>query len=169
MKDQFLKLCHWALAAMGMASATSCENGWFENNRMEYGTPYCSFEVKCKVVDSKSGIPVKGVKMTPGYKIQYKNEQGEIVEGFQKFQEEGVVIENGECELSGRKWLSNGKKEELQIQLTDLDPAADGHYKDTVYLVTMEKIKDKNPDEAWNVGTYAANVTLKAEEVDSKE
>ncbi|MGM9735960.1 MAG: radical SAM-associated putative lipoprotein [Candidatus Cryptobacteroides sp.] len=169
MKDLFLKFCNWALAAMGVASVTSCESGWLNGLKCEYGTPYCSFEVKCRVVDSMTGIPVKGVKLTPGYKYQYKNEQGEIVEGFQKIQEDGTLVDDGECELSGIKYISGSAMEDLHLKLTDIDPDADGHYKDTIYLVKMEKIKDSGPEETWNVGTYAADVTLKAEEVEAKE
>lgn len=169
MKDLFLKFCRWVLAAMGLASVASCdENGWTGDIKCEYGTPHCSFEVKCRVVDSRTGIPVKGVRMTPGYRYKYENQQGEVIEKFYNINE-GTVVENGECGLSGTKSLGNLDLDEIHLLLTDPDPDADGHYKDSIYVVKMDKIKDKDPKDFWNTGTYGAYVTLKADEVAKTE
>ena len=59
MKEVILKLFRWFLALMGLGGAFSCSGQFI--GRDEYGTPYSTFQVKGKVVDSESGAPVKGV------------------------------------------------------------------------------------------------------------
>ena len=163
MKNLIIKFCRWALAALGLAGAASCDGGM----RVEYGSPYCSYEVKCKVVDSETSKVVKGVRLTPGVAYTYTDESGQKVDGFYAF-EDASDNGNGEYTMSGTRY--DGDFREIHIYLTDPDPAADGHYKDSIYVVPLERVRDADDKEHWNVGLYAADVTIEAESpVDMEE
>lgn len=166
MKEILIKVCRWALAITGLAAAASCDDGpiW---GAVEYGTPHCDFQVKCRVTDAESGTAVKGVKLTPGYAYTYTNEDGEKVDGFEPYAD-AVETEDGVFEMNGQIYISNGEYDELHVKLTDLDPAVDGHYKDSIYVVSLEKIKDAPKGSHWNDGTYGADVTVEAEQVKSE-
>jgi len=163
MKEIFIKVCRWALAITGLAAAASCDDGpiW---GAVEYGTPHCDFQVKCRVTDAESGAAVKGVKLTPGYAFTYTDENGKEVDGFEPYAD-AVETGDGAFEMSGKIFISDGGYDELHVKLTDLDPAADGHYKDSIYVVPMVKIKDAEKGSHWNDGTYGADVTIEAEQV----
>ena len=165
MRDIVVRICHWLLAAMGLAGASSCEEAQNIEVRAEYGVPYSTFQVKCKVVDAETGAAVNGVKLTPGYTYSYKDEDGNVKEGY--FPCSGAVETiDGACEIRGNMDISNRGFEELQMMLTDPDPATGGHYRDTIYVVALKKIKDPGKDDgSWNVGTYGADVTVSAKSV----
>lgn len=157
MKDLILKFCRWALALLGVATAASC--------RVEYGAPHASFEVKGKVVDAVTGEPVRGVKLTPGYGYTYTDENGEKANGFDAYGT-GSVVDDGSFELKGVQYDSD--YEELLIQLTDVDPDADGHYRDSTYVVSMSQIREASKKDHWSNGTYGADVTLEAESISAE-
>lgn len=116
------------------------------------------------MTDAESGAAVKGVKLTPGYAFTYTDENGQEVDGFEPYAD-AVETGDGVFEMSGKIFISDGGYDELHVKLTDLDPAADGHYKDSIYVVPMEKIKDAEKGSHWNDGTYGADVTVEAEQV----
>ena len=165
MKDLFCRLCRWILTVAGLYGATSCD--LIGSGRVEYGTPYCTFEVKCKVVDSVTGQHVKGVRLTPGFKFDDADYGDESSEGFIPYYKDADETSDGVFEMNGTKYINQGKFEILHIRLTDPDPATFGHYKDTTYQVTLKKISDADKD-TWNTGSYGADVTVKAESVSSR-
>ena len=64
MRDIIIRICHWLLAAMGLAGAFACDGGGLSFiGRDEYGTPHCTYEVKCRVVDSESAEIVNACMM----------------------------------------------------------------------------------------------------------
>lgn len=158
MKETLLKLCRWVLLIMGLsATAASC--------RVEYGTPYIEYDVKGKVVDKETGDIVKGVKVTPGYAYVYKNEDGIETDGFTPFLPEQDVTD-GTFRLGSRKFVFEGGYDELHIRLTDPDPSADGHYKDSIYVVPLERKGDGPKKENWNDGIFGADITIEAEKAE---
>ena len=132
-------------------------NVYFENLVLTLKPDNYAFEVKCKVIDSVTGNPVKGVMMTPGFTYSYGNMSG--------FQQTGLSseISDGVFEIRGHQDIG-ADYNKLEVKLTDNDPATDGHYKDTVYVISLEKIKDA--DSGWCEGTYAADVTVEAEQAE---
>lgn len=145
MKNLIFKLSRIALILFGFSAAIACL-------REEYGTPYSTFEVKCKVIDSETKREVKGIMLTPG----------DLWNGIFDAIGEGVKSDTGIYELKGTKLAGP----QLYIKLTDLDPKADGHYKDSIYVVPIAKIEDSKKN--WITGTYATDVTLEAEQVKNK-
>ena len=164
MRNIITKISRWVLAAMGFAAVSGCDGEGGFMPAPEYGVPHASFEVKCTMVDSETGAPVKGVKMATGDTYTFTDENGEAVTEFYEMCE-GTERENGVYELYGIKDIGAGEYDEIHIRLTDPDPAADGHYKDSIYVVPMNKIKDKDKNDNWSVGTYGTEVTLEAEQV----
>lgn len=161
MRDIIIKVCSWLLTAMGLGAISGC-NGLPFIPKSEYGTPHCSYEVKCRVVDSEKGSPVKGVKLTPGLKYTATDEAGNKVEQFYPMTE-GEISDEGYFEMAGKKY--DGEYDELHIRMTDPDPEKDGHYKDSIYVVDLTKIREADKKDHWSAGTYGADVTLKAEEM----
>lgn len=160
MKEFMLKLSRWFLALMGLGGAFSC-NGLFVG-RDEYGTPYSTFQVKGKVVDSESGAPVKGVTMTPCHTYSDVDENGVKVEVHQPMDEGVEVDDKGTFVIGGTSYSADTS---LSVLLHDEDPETDGHYKDSVYVVELEPVEGAKDEDAWHVGSFAANVVLKAEPV----
>ena len=162
MKDLTTRFSKWALAMLGFSSAAACE---LFDAPVEYGAPFCHFDVKCRVVNAQTQEPVKGIQMTPGYVHETTHEDGTTSTQFHPL-DEAVTSEDGHFRFTGKTFMSSGDFSKLHLQLKDLDPATDGHYKDTVYVVPMQKIKD---GEGWNEGTYSADTTLEAEPVKDNE
>lgn len=166
MRDIITKISRWVLAAMGFAAVSGCDGEGGFLPAPEYGVPHASFEVKCTMVDSETGAPVKGVKLAAGHNYTFTDENGETRTEFYAINE-GTEQENGIYELYGITSIGQGEYDEIHIRLTDPDPAANGHYKDSIYVVPMQKIKDKDKDkdDHWSDGTYGSEVTLEAEQV----
>lgn len=162
MKELLNKATRWTLAALGVGTAASCDGPIW--GAVEYGTPHCNFEVKCKVIDAESGKAVKGIKLSPGYAYTYTDEEGKRVEGFEPYSD-ATQTADGLFEMKGVIHAGHGEFDELHIRLTDSDPAADGHYKDSIYVISLEKIRDAEKGSHWNAGTYGADVTVEAEPV----
>ncbi len=150
MKKLFLKLCKLGLAVLGTSWMMSC------SAMLEYGTPFSKFEVKCKVIDSETKAPVKGIMLTPGEKRTFKDDIFIAIS-------EGVVSNTGIFELSGTNYYD---PHEIQIKLTDLDPKKHGHYKDSIYVVPLEKLRDSKQN--WNSGTFGADITIEAKQVEEE-
>lgn len=152
MKETVLKLFRWFLALMGLGGAFSCSGQFI--GRDEYGTPYSTFQIKGKVVDSESGAPVKGVTIVQchAYSDVYEPVHGGEVE----------VDDKGTFVINGRSYFGDAS---LPVFLHDEDPEADGHYKDSVYVVEMEPVEGAKDEGTWHVGSFAADVVLKAKPV----
>ena len=97
MKNLIFKIFRWIAGMIGVTVAASCDSVDDLISAPEYGVPYAAFEVKCKVVDSVTGNPVKGVKMTPGFTYSYGNMSG--------FQQSGLSseISDGVFEITGHQ------------------------------------------------------------------
>lgn len=153
MKNLFIKFCRVVLPILGFSSLLSCE-GLIINNMVDHGVPHSTFKVKCKVVDSKTKNPVRGIILTPGERDRGDNDIFIAISEGVEGDSEGNFYLNGICYYN---------YDELHVKLIDLDPLKDGSYKDTIYVVPLTKIRDSK--ENWNKGTYGANVTLEAEQV----
>lgn len=166
MKDLILKLCRWLLALMGLGGAFSCGGGGLFIGRDEYGTPYSTFRIKGKVVDSESGAPVRGVTVSPCHAYSNVDENGGKVERYEPY---GVGIEvddDGVFVLSGESFVPD---DTVPVLLHDDDPESDGYYRDSVYVVELKPVENAKDEGIWHVGTYAADVTLEAEQFNQTE
>ncbi len=164
MKTLLLKFCRFILPLLGVSSIMSCE-GLIIEPRMEYGVPHSSFEVKCKVIDSKTNANVKGITLTPGEMHMYIDEQGKEINHFNPLAE-GIQSETGIYLLKGTMFHGCCDAPVLHVKLNDLDPKQDGNYKDSIYVVPLTKVKDADKGSNWYKGEYGADVTLKAEQID---
>ena len=155
MKNRFVKICKWLLTIIGFAGTSSC---------ILYGSPYADYEIKCKVIDADTKATIKGIKLTPGIKESYTDENGVNVEYFNDY-EGGKLVEksDGTYKLKG---ITYDIRQEtfIDLKLTDPDPSADGHYKDSIYNIPLDKIKDGKSG-SWKIGLYSADVTIEAEPV----
>ena len=164
MRNIIIRICHWLLAAMGLAGAFACDGGGLSFiGRDEYGTPHCTYEVKCRVVDSESAKIVNGITLTPGFIYHRTDGNGNEVEEFYGF-EDALQHEDGTYSMVGTRHAGDGDFNEIHIRMNDNDPHSDGHYKDSTYVVPLTQ-KDKKGDGNWHFGTFVADVTLEADQI----
>ena len=162
MKEIISRMCRWTLAMLGVSGVTACNEsgGGFHDYPVMYGTPYCSYEVKCRVIDSETKTPVRGVRLVTGLPDSFTlDDNGNIVKYFNPW-DEAVEKGDGVYLMAG----SMAMGESIAVKLEDLDPSADGHYRDTVYVIPLEKIKESDKG-SWHMGTYGADVTVEAEQI----
>lgn len=162
MKEIISRMCRWALAMLGVSGVTACNEsgGGFHDSPVMYGLPYCSYEVKCRVIDSETKTPVKGVRLVTGLPDSFTlDDNGNIVKEFSPW-DEAVEKGDGGYLMTG----SMAMGESIAVKLEDLDPSADGHYRDTIYVIPLEKIKESE-NGAWDMGTYGADVTVEAKQI----
>lgn len=162
MKEIISRMCRWTLAMLGVSGVTACnESGeGFHDYPVMYGIPYCSYEVKCRVIDSETKTPVRGVRLATGFPDSFMpDENGNIIKYFKPL-DEAVEKGDGVYLMAGRMH----RDESIAIKLEDLDPSADGHYRDTIYVIPLEKIKESE-NGAWDMGTYGADVTVEAKQI----
>ena len=162
MKEIISRMCRWTLAMLGVSGVTACNEsgGGFHDYPVMYGTPYCSYEVKCRVIDSETKTPVKGVRLVTGLPDSFTlDDNGNIVKEFSPW-DEAVEKGDGGYLMTG----SMAMGESIAVKLEDLDPSAEGHYRDTIYVIPLEKIKESE-NGAWDMGTYGADVTVEAKQI----
>lgn len=161
MKDLIFKLCRWALALVSVGGLSACD---IIGVRVEYGVPHCDFEAKGRVVDEETSAPVKGVKLTPGFRYTYTDEDGVKKEAFYQLME-GADITDGTFDFNGARYAGDGEWRELHLQLTDPDPETDGHYKDSIYVIPMEYVEG-SAEGHWHDGVYtASDIRIEAERI----
>lgn len=159
MKDRLIGLFGKLLALLGFAAVgTSCE----EMMRVEYGSPYATFDISGKLVDKETKEPVSGIVIVYGKEYSYIDEDGNDVSRF--YGEGSHVADYSEFWLRGRTNVPEDPAK-LTLKLTDYDSKANGHYKDTTYTIDLERTGEPDPEENWCVGVYGAEVTLELEKV----
>ncbi len=155
MKRILYRISRWILASMGFTVVASCskDNGF----KTEYGAPYCTYDVKCKIVDSQTKAPVDGLGLVPGTVYSGVDESGSYADVFIPFGNETTNNTAGVYELKGQ--FGTGEKK-MYIKMHDLDANTHGNYKDTLYPVSL---KLKEGDEGrWHAGKYEGDITLEA-------
>lgn len=159
MKDKLMALFGKLLGLLGFAAiGTSCE----EEMRVEYGSPYATFEISGKFVDKDTKEPVSGIVIVYGKEYSHTDEDGNEVT---RFYAEGSHVSNySEFWLRARTDLPDDSAKVI-FKLTDYDTDANGHYKDTTYTIDLESIREPDPEDNWCIGIYGAEVTLELEQV----
>lgn len=140
------------------AIGTSCE----EMMRVEYGSPYATFEISGKLVDKETKEPVSGIVIVYGKEYSYIDEDGNDMSRF--YGEGSHVADYSDFWLRGRTDVPDDPAKVI-FKLTDYDSAANGHYKDTTYTIDIKSIREPDPEDHWCVGIYGAEVTLELEKV----
>ena len=159
MKEKLIRLFGKLLALLGFAAVgTSCE----EMMRVEYGSPYATFEISGKLVDKETKEPVSGIVIVYGKEYYYIDEDGNEARRF--YGEGSHVADFSDFWLHGRTDVPEDPAK-LILKLTDYDSKANGHYKDTTYTIDLERTGEPDPEENWCVGVYGAEVTLELERV----
>lgn len=159
MKRIFYRFSRWLLASMGLTAVASCSKG--SGFIAEYGAPYCTYDVKCRIVDSQTKAPVDGLSLTPGSVYFYTDENGMNTERFRDFSypvtnnTQGVYVLKGEFPGWSKEYYG-----QMFIKMHDLDSQAQGNYKDTVYIVPLKFAGEA--EGTWNNGKYVEDVTLEA-------
>ena len=159
MKDVFIRIVGRLLAFMGItAIGASCDGMMMA----EYGTPYTRFEISGKLVDAETKEPVKGIVIVYGEESSYRDEYGNRVQAFRS--EGSYVVDYNEFWMVGSLHTPENP-EKMILKLSDYDSKSDGHYKDTTYTIDLERIREPEADDSWNMGIYGAEVTLELERV----
>ena len=136
-----VRFCQWALGLLGIGGAvSSCDD--IIDFKCYYGCPTMSYEVKGKVLDSETGKPVPGIKVTHH---DYDGAQG-ILTG-----QDGTFLLQD----------SDFPQDTLHIHFKDIDGKENGgQYAAQEVVVNLDQVQ--KGDGEWNCGTYAASgVTVK--------
>ena len=136
-----VRFCQWALGLLGIGGAvSSCDD--IIDFKCYYGCPTMSYEVKGKVLDSETGKPVPGIKVTHH---DYEGAQG-ILTG-----KDGTFLLQD----------SDFPQDTLHIHFKDIDGKENGgQYAAQEVVVNLDQVQ--KGDGEWNCGTYAASgVTVK--------
>ena len=159
MKRIFYRFSRWLLASMGLTAVASCskDSGFIA----EYGAPYCTYDVKCRIVDSRTKDPVDGLSLIPGSVYSSADENGMFVEQFRDFSNPVTNSTQGVYVLKGQfgGWYKENYGK-LYIKMSDPDTTSNGNYKDTVYIVPLKFVGED--EGTWNNGKYVEDVTLEA-------
>ena len=134
------RLCQWALGLLGVGAAvSSCDIIDF---KCYYGCPTMSYEVKGKVLDSETGNPIPGIKVTHH---DYEGVPGILTQNDGTF-----LLQDNDF-----------PQDTLHIHFKDIDGTDNGgQYASQVVIVDLTQTK--KGDGAWDSGTYAASdVTVK--------
>lgn len=146
MKFTFHRIACWCLGFLGFAAFHACDEKADDNITKdpyeddvpapEYGAPYTRYRFKGKVVDEDHNGAVCGVKATLGLAVPYED-QGvrktsfiEIDPGCGVDDDGGFLIEGSFIDIPNA------------ILLSDPDPLADGHYKDTLHVLDPGLLED---------------------------
>lgn len=159
MKDLFIRIIGRLLALMGItAVGASCDGGM----TLEYGTPYTRFEITGKLIDKETKEPVSGIVIVYGEEHTYWDAEGNNITDF--YSEGSYVADYSELWMVGRIHTPQDP-EKMILKLSDYDSQSKGHYKDTTYVIDLEKIQEPDPEDHWCDGIYGADVTLELERV----
>lgn len=158
MKRILYRLSRWMLASMGLTAVVSCSKDI--GFRAEYGSPYCTYDVKCRIVDSQTGSPVNGLELVPGTVVSTVDENGSYKDEFRPFSNPVTNGAQGVYHLKGmfEGWGKDYAK--MYIKMNDSDTNAHGNYKDTVYIVPLQFAGEA--EGTWYNGKYVGDVTLEA-------
>lgn len=159
MKRIFYRFSRWLLASMGLTAVASCskDSGFIA----EYGVPYCTYDVKCRIVDSRTKEPVDGLSLIPGSVYSSADENGMFVEQFRDFSNPVTNSTQGVYLLKGMfSGWDNEYYGQMFIKMHDLDTNANGNYKDTVYIVPLKFVGEA--EGTWYNGKYVEDITLEA-------
>lgn len=160
MKDRMIRLFGKLLGLLGFAAVgVSCDEGM----RVEYGTPYTSFDVTGKLIDKETKEPVSGIVIVYGEEHSDWDAAGN--ETIRFYPEGSHVSDYEEFWIRGQIHTPENP-EKMILKLSDYDSKDKGHYKDTTYTIDLQRIADPDPEENWCTGIYGAEVTLELERVE---
>lgn len=136
------RFCQWALGLLGISAAVSSCEDIIGGMKCYYGCPTMTYEVKGKVLDSETGKPVPGIKVTH---YDYEGAQGILTE------KDGTFLLQD----------SDFPQDTLHIHFKDIDGKDNGgQYAAQEVVVNLDQVQEG--DGEWNCGTYAASgVTVK--------
>lgn len=148
MRFTFHRIACWCLGFLGFAAFHACDEKADINDNaskdpyeddapaLEYGAPYTRYRFKGKVVDEDHNGAVCGVKATLGLAVPYED-QGVRKTSFIEIDPECGVDDDGGFLIEGSFIdIPNA------ILLSDPDPLADGHYKDTLHVLDPGLLED---------------------------
>ena len=141
MKFTLRQIACWCLGFLGFAVFHACDgasNDPYEDDvpALEYGAPYTRYRFKGKVVDEDHNGAVCGVNATLGIAVPYED-QGIRKTRFFEVDPGCGVDDNGGFLIEGSFIdIPNA------ILLSDPDPLADGHYKDTLHVLDPGLLED---------------------------
>ena len=151
------KLYRWSLTLIGLGLVSGCEKDPDDlplDYPAAYGSPYATFEMKGRVIDSQTGDPVKGVSLTCGYTVRKKGEDGTYIREYKPIPYSKLPVnEDGTFRMESN---FSGHDNLMPVFFTDDDPEADGHYQDNLYMVQMEPVKKYDKENAFHTGHYKA-------------
>lgn len=123
------------MTSLGMSG---CHEG-----RMEYGTPYSTYEIKAQVVD-QDNLPIEGLQVDVKRESKITNSEGRVDFAFRDFQP--------------------SPQEGIAVAIKDIDGDKNGVVKSQLYQV---KISDEDRTGKkkghWHDGDFKKSVVLKAE------
>lgn len=162
MKRILYRISRWILASMGFTVVASCIKDINDNGfKAEYGAPYCTYDVKCKIVDSQTKAPIDGLSLLPGSMYSYVDQYGANKEIFRDFSYPVTGSTQGVYLLKGMfSGWDNEYYGQMFIKMHDLDTNANGNYKDTVYIVPLKFVGEA--EGTWYNGKYVEDITLEA-------
>lgn len=146
MKSFFIKVSKSVLALFGVTIFTACPV-------VMYATPYSDYEIKGKVVDETTDIPVQDLRVIiSGAYLS----RGEMVVG--SYGKDTVFTDNnGEFYVEGRDYHSDMYK---HLHIEDIDSTKNGLYENKEEFVELTQQKKPKP-KGWYQGRFAADVTVK--------
>ena len=151
------KLYRWSLTLIGLGLVSGCEKDPDDlplDYPAAYGSPYSTFEMKGRVIDSQTGDPVKGVSLTCGYTVRKKGEDGTYIREYIPMPYSRLPVnDDGTFKM---EFNFSGHDNLMPVFFTDDDPETDGHYQDDLYMVQMEPVKKYDKKNAFHIGHYRA-------------
>ncbi len=165
MKNIFIQVIKWTLGILGVSlgcyALSSCDKERNEEDiRVEYGCPYAMFEVKGKVVDSKTKEGLKGLSVTMNLAEYNQLNGGETASKY--YVDSTVVDDNGDFELGYQMMPGDN----IYVRVRDLDPATDGNYPEKTIKVDFQQSEEGS---GWYEGKFSSELTIELEEIDSVE
>ncbi|GHU66658.1 hypothetical protein FACS189413_00030 [Bacteroidia bacterium] len=148
LNHSFLKGFNFLLAAlMGLLGFTNCEGA---GSREEYGAPYSDYVIKGKVVDHKTGSPIKGIKV--GELSSFAPMYGTIYTEYYKQQFlPDTTGTNGNYEIRYVPYLDNNR---VELFAEDIDSTENGVYINKTVGVDFDNAQKTKPENGWYRGEY---------------
>ena len=158
MKNLLLRFIKWTLGFLGFSfvcyALPSC-------TKVEYGCPHAQYEVKGRVIDSKTKEGLKGISVTMN-PAEYKQVNGQ--ESVSKYYYDSTVVNtNGEFELRASE-MTGGN---IYLKVKDIDPYTYGNYPEKTVKVQFQQTEEGSG--SWYKGTYSSDILIELKEIGSEE
>lgn len=158
MKNIFLRFVKWSLSILGLSLGCYALTGCV---RVEYGVPHANFQVKGKVIDSKTKEGLRGISVTMN-PAGYQQVNGQ--ESVSKYYYDSTVVNvNGEFEL----WAQEMTSGNIYLKVKDIDPYTYGNYLEKTVKVQFQQTEEGSG--SWYEGTYSSDILIELKEIGSEE